>query len=189
MSTCLSSPSVNRFVVVMIGNLPTNSGISPYLTKIRRLRPGHDFVERLIRSMVVVRLLSEVVVQFTSPERGLKPIDARCTLRDDLLQAVKRTATNEQNMRRVDGQCISIPGFFRAPSFGTVTVVPSQILSNACWTPSPETSRVMDTFSPPFLDTLSISSIYTIPRFLLSRRLNPLLCRVCRVWIRHHLPT
>ena len=32
-STCLSSPSVNRFVVVMIGNRPTNSGIRPYLTK------------------------------------------------------------------------------------------------------------------------------------------------------------
>ena len=35
--------------------------------EIRRLRPGTDFVERLIRSMIVVRLLSEVVVQFASP--------------------------------------------------------------------------------------------------------------------------
>ncbi len=35
-------------------------------------------------------------------------------------------------------------GCFRPPRGGTFATVPSMILSRACWTPSPETSRVMD---------------------------------------------
>ena len=45
----------------------------------------------------------------------------------------------------------------------TEAVVPSRILSSACCTPSPETSRVIDGFSP-LRAILSISSMYTIPR-------------------------
>ena len=40
--------------------------------------------------------------------------------------------------------------------------MPSSILSNACWTPSPETSLVIEGLSD-FLVILSISSIYIIP--------------------------
>ena len=53
-------------------------------------------------------------------------------------------------------------GFLRPPFSGTLTTVPSSIFSNACCTPSPETSLVMLGFSP-FFAILSISSIYTIP--------------------------
>jgi hypothetical protein len=42
-------------------------------------------------------------------------------------------------------------------------MVPSKIFKSACWTPSPETSRVMDGFSP-LRAILSISSMYTMPR-------------------------
>ena len=49
-------------------------------------------------------------------------------------------------------------GCFLPPCGGTDAIVPSIILSNACWTPSPDTSLVMDGFSD-FLVILSISSI------------------------------
>src|SRR5436309_1217966 len=39
-------------------------------------------------------------------------------------------------------------GCFRPPWGGTFAIVPSRIFSSACWTPSPETSRVIDGFSP-----------------------------------------
>ena len=38
-------------------------------------------------------------------------------------------------------------GCLRPPCGGTDAVVPSRIFSSACWTPSPETSRVIDGFS------------------------------------------
>ena len=38
-------------------------------------------------------------------------------------------------------------GCLRPPCGGTDAVVPSRIFSSACWTPSPETSRVIDGLS------------------------------------------
>ena len=58
---------------------------------------------------------------------------------------------------------ISWLGCLRPPCGGTEATVPSTIFSRACWTPSPETSRVIDTFSL-FRAILSISSIKIIPR-------------------------
>ncbi|MNL81635.1 hypothetical protein D3C87_2088120 [compost metagenome] len=49
-------------------------------------------------------------------------------------------------------------GCLRPPWGGTFATVPSSILSSACWTPSPETSRVIEGFSL-FLAILSISSM------------------------------
>ena len=49
-------------------------------------------------------------------------------------------------------------GCFRPPWGGTFATVPSRIFSSACWTPSPETSRVMEGFSD-FRAILSISSM------------------------------
>ena len=49
-------------------------------------------------------------------------------------------------------------GCLRPPWGGTEAVVPSRILSSACCTPSPETSRVMDGFSL-LRAILSISSM------------------------------
>ena len=46
---------------------------------------------------------------------------------------------------------------FTPPCGGTLAVVPSKILSNACCTPSPETSRVIEVFSD-LRAILSISS-------------------------------
>ncbi len=49
-------------------------------------------------------------------------------------------------------------GCLRPPCGGTDAVVPSSIFSNACWTPSPETSLVIDGFSL-LRAILSISSM------------------------------
>ena len=53
-------------------------------------------------------------------------------------------------------------GCFLPPFGGTFTIVPSNNFNNACWTPSPETSLVIDGLSL-FLAILSISSMNTIP--------------------------
>ena len=50
----------------------------------------------------------------------------------------------------------------RPPWGGTLATHPSMILSRACCTPSPDTSRVMDGLGL-FLATLSISSMYMTP--------------------------
>ena len=49
-------------------------------------------------------------------------------------------------------------GCLRPPCGGTLATVPSRIFRSACWTPSPETSRVIDGFSP-LRAILSISSM------------------------------
>ena len=49
-------------------------------------------------------------------------------------------------------------GCLRPPCGGTEATVPSRILSSACCTPSPETSRVMEGFSL-LREILSISSM------------------------------
>ena len=49
-------------------------------------------------------------------------------------------------------------GCFRPPCGGTLATVPSRILRSACWTPSPETSRVIDGLSA-LRAILSISSM------------------------------
>ena len=49
-------------------------------------------------------------------------------------------------------------GCLRPPFGGTLAIVPSMILSSACCTPSPETSRVIDGFSL-LRAILSISSM------------------------------
>ena len=49
-------------------------------------------------------------------------------------------------------------GCLRPPCGGTLAIVPSMILSSACWTPSPDTSRVMEGLSD-LREILLISSI------------------------------
>ena len=61
---------------------------------------------------------------------------------DDLLEPDERAAADEQDVRRVDLQELLLRVL--APALGRhVAIVPSMILSSACCTPSPETSRVM----------------------------------------------
>src|SRR5665213_554713 len=61
------------------------------------------------------------------------------------------------NIPLVSTRIYSCCGCLRPPWGGTLQTVPSNIFSNACWTPSPETSRVIETFSV-LRAILSISS-------------------------------
>ena len=74
-----------------------------------------------------------------------------------LLEALERATADEQDV----GVLIwmkSWCGCLRPPCGGTLATVPSMIFSSACWTPSPETSRVIDGLSP-LRAILSISSM------------------------------
>src|SRR5713226_5945107 len=78
-------------------------------------------------------------------------------LLDNFFEADEGPTADEQNVGGIDGGEFLV-GCLRPPWGGTLATVPSKILSNACCTPSPETSRVMEGFSS-FLAILSISSI------------------------------
>ena len=79
------------------------------------------------------------------------------TLLDDLVQADERPAHDEQDVRGVHADELLLR-VLAAPLGGMLASVPSMILSSACWTPSPDTSRVMD--GPSALrEILSISSM------------------------------
>ena len=64
-----------------------------------------------------------------------------------------------KRMFDVSMRSISWLGCLRPPCGGTEATVPSMILSSACCTPSPETSRVIEGLSPVFRAILSISSM------------------------------
>ena len=53
-------------------------------------------------------------------------------------------------------------GCFLPPCGGTLAIQPSIIFNKACWTPSPDTSRVIDGLGL-LREILSISSMYIIP--------------------------
>ena len=76
---------------------------------------------------------------------------------DDLVEPGERAAADEEDVRRVDLDELLVR-VLAPPWGGTEAVVPSRILSSACWTPSPDTSRVIDGFSD-LRAILSISSM------------------------------
>ena len=82
-----------------------------------------------------------------------------CPLRDSMMRSIPAKAPPQMNrMFPVSIWMNSWWGCLRPPWGGTEAVVPSRILSSACWTPSPDTSRVIDGFSD-LRATLSISSM------------------------------
>ena len=126
---------------------PTNSGISPNFT----------------RSCGVTSAYSSPALRSTLEEIcALKPMLFLSSL-DSTIRSMPSKAPPQMNKMFVVSIGISsCCGCFRPPWGGTLATVPSMIFSSACCTPSPETSRVIDTFSL-FFVILSISSRYTIP--------------------------
>ena len=131
-----------------IGSLPTNSGMSPYLIR----SSGSTFSNITPRS----------VCSSDSLTSARKPIP-------DLLVLYSMTFSNPENapphmnsIFEVSTWMNSCCGCFLPPCGGTDAVVPSIYFKRACWTPSPDTSRVIDILSV-FLEILSISSIYIMP--------------------------
>ncbi len=89
---------------------------------------------------------------------GAKPMDLR-PIRDSMIFSSPGNAPPTMNSTFVVSIWMnSWCGCLRPPCGGTEAVVPSRIFSSACWTPSPETSRVIDGFSL-LRATLSISSM------------------------------
>ena len=85
--------------------------------------------------------------------------DAVAALRLSMIFSIPANAPPQMNrMFVVSIWMNSWWGCLRPPCGGTEAVVPSRILSSACCTPSPETSRVIDGFSD-LRAILSISSM------------------------------
>mmetsp|Transcript_16576 Transcript_16576/g.56004 ORF Transcript_16576/g.56004 Transcript_16576/m.56004 type:complete len:213 (-) Transcript_16576:795-1433(-) len=154
-STAANCSASKCEVETISGKRPTNSGMRPYETK-------STGSARPIMSSEASALRRPSASWSRSFCRSLepKPMDDFAT-RDEM--TCSRPSKAPPQMKRM---CVvSIVrlsrsrGFFLDPSFGTEQTAPSQIFSSACCTPSPETSRVMLTFSPVLRATLSISSM------------------------------
>mmetsp|Transcript_14279 Transcript_14279/g.25823 ORF Transcript_14279/g.25823 Transcript_14279/m.25823 type:complete len:220 (+) Transcript_14279:365-1024(+) len=136
--------SSKPLVETMTGNRPTNSGIMPNWTRSLGMALSKYFPWTLKSSMFFFMVAP-------------KPMEAASIL---LLMIVSRPAKAPPLMKRMLEVSIwmkSPRGFLRPGSLGTLITLPSTILSNACCTPSPDTSRLMLTF-PPLLRILSVSS-------------------------------
>ena len=134
------SSSVSSFVEVRMGRRPINSGIMPNLC-----RSSADTAS--YRSPI-----SEVL--FSSEP---KPVERRPRRP---LTISSMPANAPAAMKRMPEVSISRNcwwGCLRPPVGGTEATVPSMIFRSACWTPSPDTSRVIEAFSA-LRPILSISS-------------------------------
>ena len=124
-------------------NLPTNSGIMPYLIR----SSGLTSARKLLPSLM--------------PTSAPNPIPPTCFLSNCFSRSVKAPPTMN-NILRVSISTMLPSGCFLPPAGGTRHSVPSTIFNSPCCTPSPDTSRVMLTPSL-FLEILSISSMNIIP--------------------------
>mmetsp|Transcript_12269 Transcript_12269/g.29946 ORF Transcript_12269/g.29946 Transcript_12269/m.29946 type:complete len:232 (+) Transcript_12269:1475-2170(+) len=153
-STLTSCSSVSSASDTMIGRRPTNSGMSP----------------KLMRS-VCSTCCSTSLGTLPPPGRPVsrartwlpKPSDATTRASSTWRSRSTNAPPTMNRMSRVSTWMKSPRGFLRPPFSGTLTTVPSSILSSACCTPSPLTSRVTVKPSWFFLAILSISSTYTMP--------------------------
>uniref|UniRef100_A0A7C9AIZ4 Uncharacterized protein n=1 Tax=Opuntia streptacantha TaxID=393608 RepID=A0A7C9AIZ4_OPUST len=91
-----------------------------------------------------------------------KPIEESWRLSEIVFSKSMKAPPQMKRISFVSICMLSPLGCLRAPFSGTLTIVPSNIFSNACWTPSPETSLLILRLSA-FLVILSTSSMYTMP--------------------------
>ena len=125
------------------GTLPINSGIKPNLVR----SSGITCLNNSSSLLSVFSIIWE-----------LNPIEPLSNLRSIIFPRPSKAPPHINKILVVSIGISSCWGCFLPPWGGTLASVPSNILSNACCTPSPETSLVIDTFSD-FLVILSISSI------------------------------
>ena len=143
-----SASSSRSSSVAITGKRPTNSGIKPNFSRSSGSRSPK--ISPTPRS--------------SGPRTSApKPIPAplpRCAM----ILSRPANAPPQTNKMFVVSTCKnSCWGCFRPPCGGTEAIVPSIILSSACCTPSPDTSRVMEGLSD-LRVILSTSSMYTMPR-------------------------
>jgi len=141
------SASLSGARVVVTGRRPTNSGIMPNL-----MRSSGVTWARVSRARASPASSRPVA----PPARAEPEALLADALADDLLEPDEGAAADEEDVRGVDlDVCCS--GCLRPPGAGR-SRRPSSILEEGCWTPSPETSRVIETFMN-VLPILSISSM------------------------------
>ena len=143
----MSASSSSDSRVATTGSLPTNSGIKPYLIK---SLVSHFF------------MYSSYFISFLSTSFVLNPTVDVLILLSIIFSSPSNAPPHINKIFLVFTLIYSCCGCFLPPAGGTFASVPSIILRSACCTPSPDTSRVILTFSP-FLVILSISSMYIIP--------------------------
>src|SRR5512135_3326296 len=118
--------------LVITGSRPTNSGIMPYLSRSSGMTSAKTSVSR---------------TSFLPCRTARKPM-AFLPIRPSMMRSSPAKAPPTMNRTFVVSIWMnSWCGCLRPPCGGTLAVVPSRIFSSACWTPSPETSRVIDGFS------------------------------------------
>ena len=132
-----------RFKETVMGTRPMNSGISPNFTR----SSGSTCFKSWSMSRVLLSAMS-----------ALNPMELVEILRSTIFSRPSKAPPQMNRMLVVSICRSSWWGCFLPPWGGTLATVPSRIFNRACCTPSPDTSRVMDTFSD-FLVILSISSI------------------------------
>ena len=129
--------------VAKTGSLPINSGIKPYLIR---------------SSGSTSRRISPAIRPSGSLTSAPKPIEDPCFLSEIILSSPEKAPPQINKIFDVSTCKNSCCGCLRPPCGGTEAIVPSIIFNNACCTPSPETSRVIEGLSD-FLLILSTSSM------------------------------
>ncbi len=138
----MRSSTVRGESVTMTGSRPMNSGISPNLSR----SSGISF------SMIFARSALEMAPSAPNPIE-------RFPTRSSTIFSRPSNAPPQMNRTFVVSIWMkSWCGCLRPPWGGTFATVPSRILSSACCTPSPDTSRVIDGLSA-LRAILSISSM------------------------------
>ena len=139
-----TSASWSSLVTLAIsGSRPMNSGIRPNLVR----SSGRTCASRSSASRSASPRTSAVKPSVFLP--------TRCSM---MCSSPAKAPPTTKRMLVVSIWMNSWWGCLRPPCGGTEAVVPSMIFSSACWTPSPETSRVIEGFSA-LRATLSISSM------------------------------
>ena len=136
--------SSNSCRVLITGSLPTNSGINPNFTK----SSGSTL------SMFILSI-SLSLAAFTSAEN---PIPVLSVLSLITLSRPEKAPPQINRIFDVSTWINSCCGCFLPPWGGIEAIVPSISFKRACWTPSPETSLVMEGLSV-LRAILSISSM------------------------------
>ena len=138
------SSSERSFIVVMTGRRPVNSGMRPNFTR--------------SSGRTSCGLISFAFAESAAALSGApKPIACASLRAATILSRPTNAPPQMKRMFDVSTSMYSWSGCLRPPFGGMRQIVPSTSFSSVCCTPSPPTSRVMDTLSV-FEAILSISS-------------------------------
>ena len=117
---------------------------------------GQEVAKKAL-SVAVYNHYKRVQAQASTPGRRIAD-DELVELGKSNILLIGPTGCGKTYLAQTLARMLNVPFAIADATALTEAVVPSRILSRACWTPSPETSRVIDGFSL-LRATLSISSM------------------------------